>query len=165
MRCKVGQILDDRYIVLAVHNGEPSLVLADGQKIVFDSYNAVHLAKKFGPSFWTKIMACKEPFSAIHYATNIEKKPGELTRNGSLSLPWAALTYAVEVDHGPHDATRLAASKNPESSFLYMKTVDQGFHEVTFEGVEYDERWKQKYERFIENLSSTNNKQTRRLKK
>lgn len=157
MKCEVGQILDDRYVVLAVkRDGYPFLIFADGRKIVFDSYNAIHLAEKFGPSFWLKKAACTEPNAAVHYAENIQKKPDDMTRDASLGSPRHAFAYAKHVDKGPNDLTRIAASRLPECAFDYMVKIDKNFHMVTWAGACEERQWKHEYEKFLKNSSIAN---------
>jgi len=70
--------------------------------------------------------ASRDPAFAILYATNVDKAPHTVTRDGACTDPLCAVRYAVEVDKGPTEQTRNAACSSPSTAYRYATSVDKG---------------------------------------
>ena len=62
-----------------------------------------------------------------------------------LNSPGAAYNFALWVDRYPRDDTRQVASKLDYYAYLYLCYIDGQYHKVTWEGVQKNRYYKNKY--------------------
>ena len=86
---------------------------------------AYQLALKYGPSDYTREIACQDPECAYNYALDIDKIPRDDTREAACEDPWCAYHYALKIDKQPRDDTRKAACREWVTSCFYAAFVDK----------------------------------------
>jgi hypothetical protein len=69
-------------------------------------------------------VACRDPYTAYHYAVNVDKCPSDETRTAACKSPEAAFYYARDVDQGPHDETRESAFRDTKHGSMYVLFID-----------------------------------------
>ena len=91
-----------------------------------DPWFSYSIAKKgFIRNKYLRKVSSKDPFSSYHYASEIDRGPHEVTREGASKNPERAFFYAHFIDKGPHKVTRKGASKDPYWSALYARDIDK----------------------------------------